>query len=111
MEQMLEQLAHIIIKNIKEEFAIKHLSKNLMNTLKVESGGENIVKVHIPAEIYDIAEYKSKKIIKYTGKGSYASDLDKKSKNHTGYIDKVINKSIQEWLVITGNTAKAKVEG
>ena len=107
---MLEQLSYIIIKNIKEEFAIKHLSKNLISTLKVEYE-KNTIKVHIPAQIYDIAEYKSKKVIKYTGKGSYASSLDKKSDNHTGYIDRIVNKSIKEWLSLTGNTLNAKVEG
>ena len=110
MDQMLEQLSSIIIKNIEEEFAIKHLSHNLVDTIKIEYGN-NEIKIHIPAEIYDVEEYKTKKVIRYIGKGSYASSLDKKSDNHTGYIDRIINNSIQEWLGLTGNVQNAKVEG
>lgn len=110
MDKMLEQLQNIIIKNIKEEFAVKHLSRNLINTIKIEYGLDEI-KIHIPAQIYDIGEYKSKKVVKYTGTGSYASSLDQKSENHTGYINRIVDKSIKEWLALSGNSTNAKVEG
>lgn len=110
MDRMLEQLHTIIIKNLKEEFAFKHLSHNLINTIKVEYASDEI-KIHIPAEIYDINEYRAKKVVKYTGQGSYASALDIKSDNHTGYINRIIDKSIKEWLALTGNSQNAKVEG
>ena len=92
----LEKLASIIVLKLQEEFAIKHLSKNLINTIKVEHLGDQI-NIVIPAQIYDIGEYKSKKVIKYTGKGSYASDLDENSENHKGYINRVIDSAINEW--------------
>ena len=101
-EKDLYKLASIIIANIKEEFALKHLSGNLVKTIKVENLG-NQINIIIPAEIYDILEYKKTKVIRYTGKGSYASSLDEKSENHTGYVDRVINKSLEEWKSLFSN--------
>ena len=109
MDEMLEKLSSIIYKNLQEEFAIKHLSYNLIRTIRIAKG-LNDIQIHIPAEIYDIGEYKKNKIVRYTGTGSYASSLDEDSKNHTDYIDRVINKSIMEWLSLTGNTFNANIE-
>ena len=105
----LEKLASIIVSKIQKEFAVKHLSKNLVNTIKVENLGDQI-NIVIPAQIYDIAEYKRTKIVKHTGKGSYASDLDKNSKNHTGYVEKVINMALQEWKSSYTNATIKKEE-
>ena len=73
-----------------------------MHALKTENKKEEI-NIVIPAEIYDMLEYKKTKVIRYTGKGSYASSLDEKSENHTGYVDRVINKSLEEWKSLFSN--------
>lgn len=110
MNEMLEKLCSIIIENLNEEFAIKHLSLNLVKTIKIQRLN-NEIQIHIPAQVYDIWEYKRNKVIKYTGKGSYASSIDKKSENHKDYINRIIDNSIQEWLALSGYSSKAKVEG
>ena len=38
-EKELEKLANAIVRKLKEEFSIKHLSKNLVNTIKIEMDG------------------------------------------------------------------------
>ena len=128
-EKELELLASIIVKNLKEEFALKHLSGNLVNTIKIEKMGDEI-NIHIPAQTYNMLLYQSKGVVVHTSNGSYASKLDeegssfmvypngKKSgskrispRNHKGYIDKVINKSIREWKGMLGELKVKKVEG
>ena len=115
-EKELEKLSDIIIKNLHLEFADKHLSKNLINTISVEKLGDEI-KINIPAQTYNMLEYQTRGVIIHTTNGSYASKLDEEGSsfmiypngtrkggrrispgNHKGYIDEVIGKSIQEWL-------------
>ena len=95
-EQDLQELARLIVLNIKEEFAIKHLSKNLVNTIKIENMGDT-VNIHILARVYDMLEYKRTKVIKYVGNKSYASKLDEQSKNHTGYVNRALDKALTQW--------------
>ena len=127
-EKELELLANIIVANIKEEFEIKHLSKNLVNTISVEMLGDEI-KIHIPAQTYNMLLYQHKGVVVHTSHGSYASKLDEEGssfmiypndtrsgsfrtspRNHKGYIDKVINQAIQEWKGMISGKVK-KVEG
>ena len=108
-EKELELLAEIILKNLKEEFSIKHLSGNLINTITVEMLG-NEIKINIPAQTYNMLLYQSKGVVVHTSHGSYASKLDEEGsnfmiypnetrkgsyrihpRNHIGYIDRVIN--------------------
>jgi len=128
-EKELQKLAEIIVKNLKEEFSIKHLSKNLINTIVVESASDE-VKIHIPAQTYNMLLYQSKGVVVHTSHGSYASKLDEEGssfmdypngerkgskrispRNHKGYIDKVINRSIHEWQSLLQNMKVKKVEG
>ena len=101
----LQKLADIIVAKINEEFEIKHLSRNLVNTIKIEMV-EDKIDIIIPAETYDILKFKEKGVVIPTGKGSYASKLDEegsslmvsnkngsyqiKPGNHKGFLDKVI---------------------
>lgn len=120
----LQLLSSLIIKNLKEEFAIKHLSKNLINTIKIENS-DNEIKIYIPAQTYNMLEYKRNKVVVYTSHGSYASRIDEDgtsfmiyrgdtkkrsfryhTTNHIGYINRVIDKSIQEWSGMIKGTIK-----
>ena len=107
-EEDLQELARIIVNNIKKEFELKHLSKNLVNTIKVtEIDGE--VKIHIPAQTYDMLLYREKGVIKHTNKGSYANQLNETGSvlylgkytiyphNHIGFVEKAINDALQTW--------------
>ena len=127
-EKELEMLAQIIVRKIKEEFSLKHLSGNLVNTITVEMLGDEI-KINIPAQTYNMLKYQEKGVVIHTSHGSYASKLDEEGSsfmvypngtrkgshrispgNHKGYINKIINESIQEWKGFMGNKVK-KVEG
>lgn len=127
-EKELQLLADIIVRRLKEEFSLKKLSGNLVNTITVESYG-NEVKINIPAQTYNMLKYQEKGVVIHTGNGSYASKLDEigsefyvypqgtrkgshlvKPHNHIGYVDRVINGAIQEWRSQLGDKVK-KVEG
>ena len=127
-EKELELLARIIVEKLREEFSIKHLSGNLINTIKVENLG-NEIKIHIPAQTYNMLLYQSKGVVVHTSHGSYASKIDEEGssfmiypgetrsgsfrvnpRNHKGYVNKVIDSAIREWRGTLGNKVK-KVEG
>lgn len=128
-QKSLQALANIIIKNLKEEFSIKRMSGNLINTIQVEEEQGNI-KIIIPAQTYNMLLYQTKKVVVHTNNGSYASKLDEegssfmiypkgtrkgsyraKPGNHKGYIDTIINKSLTEWSQLSGFDIINKVEG
>ena len=128
-EKELEMLAKLIIEKLKEEFSVKHLSKNLINTLKIENLGDEI-KIYIPAKTYNMLLFQREGVVVHTSNGSYASRLDetgsefyvypnKKTRkgakriaphNHKGYVDKVINQAIREWSSMVGRE-RVKVGG
>ena len=126
-EKELEMLANIIVRRLQEEFDAKHLSGNLVNTITVTNiGGE--IQINIPAQTYNMLLFQQKGVVVHTSNGSYASKLDEEGssfmvypqgtrkgsyrispRNHKGYIDKILELSIQEWRgTIKGKT---KVEG
>ena len=94
-------LAEKIKKNIKEEFAVVHLSQNLINTIEVRRTTFGF-EVEIPAEIYDLAKWYKEKVIVYTGGGSYAQQVDVEggfSKMHEGFVEDCIKKALKEWIL------------
>lgn len=125
----LELLCAIIIKNLKKEFETKHLSKNLINTIRVEKISDEI-NIHIPAQTYNMLLYQSKGVVVHTNHGSYASKLDTEGSsfyvypggtrkgarkitpgNHVGYVDRIINESIEEWRLSIANAVVEEIEG
>ena len=103
--ELKKELALIIIELIKQEFKIKHLSMNLVNTLKVYRTESDSWVVEIPAEMYDISKFKKDGSIIYTKKGSYASKVNDTggfSGTHNNYIDRCINKALQIWMSKNG---------
>lgn len=128
-EKALELLAQIIVRRIKEEFADKRMSGNLINTISVEKL-EDRIDIKIPAEIYNMLEYQRSGTIIHTNKGSYASKLDEegssfmvypnktrkgayrvKPGHHKGFVNKVVNESIQEWSSQLQKMSIERVEG
>ena len=99
IEEMKQTLSRLILMEIKKEFDLKHLSGNLARTIKVAFRNGNVY-IEIPAEKYNMALYKRTGTIVYTGKGSYASKIDRygsKYHHHKGYIDNAVNVAIQKW--------------
>ena len=123
-ERELKLLSEIIVKNLLEEFAMKHLSGNLMESITVETLGDEI-NIHIPAETYNMLEFFRTGAIVKTYKGSYASKLDEEGSsfniypngerkgsfranygNHKGYVERIIRESFQEWQGLIKGEAK-----
>ena len=98
------QLAIAIDRNIYEDFALRHLSGNLMNTLQI-TYGEDDASVRVPAVRYDLKEYKSRGvIILHPEWGSYADKVDKTggfSGTHQNYADRAIFKAVRETLSLS----------
>ena len=118
--ELLEKFADILVRNIKSEFSIKHLSGNLVNTLQVVNEKDNI-KVIIPAQTYNMLLFQTKRVVVHTNHGSYASKLNDEGSsfyiypngtrkgsykihpgNHKDYLDRVIAQSVQEWVAQLG---------
>lgn len=97
--ELVKELALWIQANIQQEFADVHLSKNLMNTITIEKTDKGY-RLTIPAQKYDIDKYRKEKVIIYTGKGSYADEVDIVggfSRKHKGYVDESIDLAIALW--------------
>lgn len=104
------QLAELIKHNLVNEFQEIHFSKNLMNTIKVRQNDDGNWEVDIPADLYNLKQFKKKGVIIKTYKGSYAERINQTggfSGKHTGYVEKIIKKCIQQWL--NSNQIKGKV--
>ena len=107
------RLALIIEKNLKAEFEILHFSRNLMNTIKVSKNSEGNWEVDIPADLYNLKQFKKKGVIIKTYKGSYAERINQTggfSGKHKGYVEKVIEKSIKQWLAEIKKNGKVSEE-
>ena len=116
--EMKRVLGELIINNLKAEISVKHLTQNLVNTLKIVETDEG-VEVHILAPKYSWKAWWQDKVIKPTYKGSYAQSLNsegsiiwyyssngqrklKKPQNHIGYVEDVIKISINQWKRLYG---------
>ena len=118
----LEFFAQILFKKIEDEFSNKHLSGNLVRTLKIDRA-QGIIRLEIPAPTYNMLLYQSKGVIvHYGGNKSYASKLDEtgsefyvypfgtrkgsyliKPHNHKDFVEKVIQEALQEFIIQQNN--------
>lgn len=92
-------LKYYIVEQLKYEFAEIFLSHNLIDTMEIKEINEGYI-IDIPAEVYDIDIYRNKKVIVYTGEGSYADEVDISggfSGLHKNYVDRAVSKSIKTW--------------
>lgn len=97
----LQRFARLIYQGIYQDFALRHLSGNLMNTLQI-TAGPNEVKVIIPAVRYDWGAWNKQKAIIYTPEeGSYAESVDIGggfSRTHQNYADRAIFAAINQLM-------------
>lgn len=102
------QLAQAIRQNIYQDFAERHVTGNLMNTIEVIYG-EDEVRVRVPAVRYDQKEWsKSKAIILLPHEGSYANQVDVTggwSRTHQNYADMAITSALNSVLGMMGEDA------
>lgn len=106
-----KELARLIVEAIQEEFRYVYLTKQLVNSIKINTFGNNI-SIEIAPEIYDINYAIRYGVIK-PGKrqGSYASEVDKYggiSGKHKDYLKKCIDKGIQKWLNFNNINARIR---
>ena len=125
--QDLEELTFIILQKIQEEFDVKHLSGNLMNTIEVNNTDDSI-QIIIPAKTYNMLLFQTKGVVVHTSNGSYASKLDEEGSsfnvyphgtrkgakrispgNHKGYVDRIVNEAVSEWMARKGTFDSKKV--
>ena len=95
------RLADLIRKNINESFETFYITRNLVNTIKIKYDENFNFTISIPAQMYDFEQWNKKKVVVYTGKGSYAQLVDKKggfSKKHKNFVEKAIKKAIRQWM-------------
>lgn len=94
----LQRFAQMIYQGIYQDFAIRHLSGNLMGTMRIEAG-PNEVRISVPAVRYDWKSWNKEKSIVYRPElGSYAEAVDVYggfSKTHQNYADRAIFAAIR----------------
>ena len=105
-EELVNELANLILTEIKADFEVVFLSGNLRDTITIEKL-ENGFKIVVNAERYDIAQYTDNKVIVYTGEGSYASEVDETGgfsyqRVHKDYISRAIQNGINKWMKKNG---------
>ena len=95
-------LAELIKQNIRKNFEDCFLSGNLADTIEIEFDNQN-VRVKIPAQTYNIGIFKSKGVIAYDGKGSYAQEVNEYggfSKKHTNFLMKAVEEALENFNAI-----------
>ena len=96
-----EQLANLIVECIKQDFEVKFLSQNLINTINVYQKEDETFVIEIPAVMYDLKVFKKKGVVIHNNYGSYASRIDSTggfSGQHKDYINRSISKAIDLWM-------------
>lgn len=116
----LQSLANMVAEAIKDDFRRVHLSGNLMNTITVTKS-ESGYKVEIPAQIYDMKLYQTRKVIVYKA-GSYASQLNDEGseffdyikwkwvmpRNHIGYAERGCQQAADQWAKMNGKEVRVR---
>lgn len=105
------ELAKCIEEAFREEFELVHLSKNLIDTMKIEVTDTGVV-VDIPAMKYNMKKFRETGIIKYYYRGSYAEQINKTggiSGQHTDYVERCIQRGIDLWLAQKGVSGRVSI--
>lgn len=101
-DEMLEKLALYLVDALQGDFRQVYLSGNLRDTIYVTKGKSGSIKVHIPAEAYDLNKYRAEHaFVSRPDLGSYAELVNKTgglSGKHVGYVESAINMAVSRWL-------------
>lgn len=103
-------LEDMIMNELNLEFLGHELTGTLRMSIKPEIT-ENGIAIEIPAPRYSKKIYLERGYIQFTGKGSYASQIDKSGSwfnNHQDYVNKCIDKAMKKWMAYYGIQAIIK---
>lgn len=93
-----KQVAQSIRNDIYQDFSLRHLSGNLMDTIRIVHN-EDDAQVVVPAIRYDLKEWNKREVIIFTPQeGSYANAVDIYggfSRTHQNYVDRAIMGTIR----------------
>ena len=107
-KEMRFTLLNLIMNELSSEFSKKELTGNLRMSIK-PIVTENSVSIEIAAPRYSKKILKEKGILQFTGKGSYASQVDQYGSwygNHKDYIDRCVDLAIKKWMAYYKIAAK-----
>lgn len=97
----IHKLSDIIEAQLKNEFS-DTVSGNLLDSIKIELNGYGGVSISIDAEKYNRKLWDDEKVlVPDENGGSYASIIDEAGTGggkHQGYLEKIINSSLDIWL-------------
>lgn len=106
------ELALMVQSAAEKDFERIFLSGNLRDTMSVRSAGDGAYELEIPAESYDVGEFRRTGVIVPLNDGtSYASVVDRSggfSKTHRGYAERSVVEGVLEWA--SKNKYKIKIE-
>lgn len=109
------ELALMVQKAAEADFERIFLSGNLRDTMSVRAAGDGAYELEIPAESYDVGEFRRTGVIVPLNDGtSYASAVDRSggfSKTHRGYAERSVVDGIQEWAVKNKYRIRIEMDG
>ena len=108
--KMLLSLQDMIMNEFDMEFLGHELTGNLRKSIRPEIT-ENGIAIEILAPRYSAKIWFEKGYQQFTGKGSYASEVDKRGSwfgNHEGYIEQCIDRAVKKWMAYYHIKARIK---
>ena len=106
-------LEDMIMNELNLEFLGHELTGTLRMTIKPDIS-ENGIAIEIPAPRYSKKIFLERGYIQFTGKGSYASQLDAFGSwygNHEGYVERCVDRAIKKWMGFYGVQANISRTG
>lgn len=110
--------AELLVKNIKDEFKLQHVSMQLADTIVVYETDKGY-NVEIPADKYDIWKFLYEGVIVPTNKGSYANTVDiynnlkvprPHQNSHKNYVSRCIEKTLKEFPTAVKNSYRGNTQ-
>jgi len=108
--------AELLVKNIKDEFKLKHVSMQLADTIVVYETDKGY-NVEIPADKYDIWKFLYEGVVIPTNNGSYANTVDiyknlkvpqPHTNTHKNYVSRCIEKTLKEFPDVVKNNYRGQ---
>ena len=111
----LAELAMAVQSAAEKDFERIFLSGNLRDTMSVRAAGDGAYELEIPAESYDIGEFRKTGVIVPLNDGtSYASEVDFSggfSKTHIGYAERAVLDGIGQWAIKNKYRIRIETDG
>lgn len=109
------ELALMVQSAAERDFERIFLSGNLRDTMSVRPAGDGSYELEIPAESYDVGEFRKTGVIVPMNDGtSYASAVDRSggfSKTHRGYAERAVLEGIGQWAMRNKYRIRIEMDG